>query len=143
MMATAQTSIYSKACILDSNRDWYHGELSRVRAEKALRDSDHDCFLIRECNKTLVLSLICKNQVYHMNIRYGPGWYELEYDTAMYSFIELDDLVTHYQTCTINMLNLTLGVACKKRGRPTGEPPFTLVCIQYLCTHAQLQESCV
>ena len=74
---------YTKASPVDSDKDWYHGELTRVQAEKALRKSkDSNCFLIREskvkAKRSLILCLINHGEIYHITIEYGPGWYRLE-----------------------------------------------------------------
>ena len=114
-MAVASSSDYAKGSLLGSDKDWYHGQLTRVEAEQALTASGCDCFLIREDGRTLVLSLIHHGQVHHINIKYGPGWYELESGSAQYCFTELDELVSHYSSEPISeYLNLTLGVACEK-----------------------------
>ena len=115
VMAVASSSVYAKGSLLGSDKDWYHGQLTRVEAEQALTASGCDCFLIREDGRALVLSLIHHGQVHHVNIKYGPGWYELESGSAQYSFTELDELVSHYSSEPISKhLKLTLGVACEK-----------------------------
>ena len=118
IMAVASSSIYAKGSLLGSDKDWYHGQLTRVEAEQALTASGCDCFLIREDGRALVLSLIHHGQVHHVNIKYGPGWYELESGSAQYSFTELDELVSHYSSEPISEhLKLTLGVACVAKGK--------------------------
>ena len=115
-MAVASSSDYAKGSLLGSDQDWYHGQLTRVEAEQALKASGCDCFLIRENRGALVLSLIHHGQVHHVNIKYGPGWYELESGSAQYSFTELNELVSHY-SCSEHISDdqkLTLGVACEK-----------------------------
>ena len=120
-MAVASSGVYAKGSLLGSDQDWYHGQLSRVEAEQALTASGCNCFLIRESQGALVLSLIHHGQVHHVNIKYGPGWYELEGGSAQYSFTELEELVSHYSSEHISEgLKLTLGVACQ-RNNTTGE----------------------
>ena len=112
-MAVASSGVYAKGSLLGSDQDWYHGQLTRVEAEQALTASGCDCFLIREDGRALVLSLIHHGQVHHVNIKNGPGWYELESGSAQYSFTELDELVSHYSSEPISeQLKLTLGVTC-------------------------------
>ena len=114
-MAVASSGVYAKGSPLGSDKDWYHGQLTRVEAEQALTASGCNCFLIREDGRALVLSLIHHGQVHHVNIKYGPGWYELESGSAQYSFTELDELVSHYSSEPISEhLKLTLGVSCEK-----------------------------
>ena len=117
-MAVASSSVYAKGSLLDSDKDWYHGQLTRVEAEQALTASGCDCFLIREDGRALVLSLIHHGQVHHVNIKYGPGWYELESGSAQYSFTELVELISYYSSEPISEhLKLTLGVACVATGK--------------------------
>ena len=112
------STVYDRGSLLGSDKDWYHGQLTRVEAEQALTASGCDCFLIREDGRALVLSLIHHGQVHHVNIKYGPGWYELESGSAQYSFTELDELVSHYSSEPISEhLKLTLGVACVATGK--------------------------
>ena len=112
-MAVA-TGIYTTSSPLSSDQAWYHGELSRVKAEQALTTFGYDCFLVRVTEGTLILSLIHHGHLHHVNIKYGPGWYELENDSALYSFTELEELVSHYSSNDIGELKATLGVACDK-----------------------------
>ena len=122
-MAVASSSVYAKGSLLGSDKDWYHGQLTRVEAEQALTASGCDCFLIREDGRALVLSLIHQGQVHHVNIRNGPGWYELESGSAQYSFTELDELVSHYSKQPINdHLKVTLEVAYKGCSRQRTVP---------------------
>ena len=117
-MAVASSSAYAEGSLLGSDKDWYHGQLTRVEAEQALTASGCDCFLVREDGRALVLSLIHQGQAHHVNIRNGPGWYELESGSAQYSFTELDELVSHYSKEPINdHLKVTLEVAYKGRSR--------------------------
>ena len=106
---------YSRGSLLkSSDEDWYHGELTRVEAEQALAASDCDCFLIRESEGGLVLSLTHHGKVHHVAIKYGPGWYELEGGSAQDRFAELDDLVSYYHRKPIRGdLKITLGLACE------------------------------
>ena len=113
-MAVADSSTYSKGVPLGWEKDWYHGELSRVQAEHALTVSGCDCFLVRVSQGALILSLIHHGQVHHVSIKYGPGWYELESGSAQYSFTELEELVAHYSSNDIGDLKITLGAACEK-----------------------------
>ena len=85
--------VYAKGFLFGCDDAWYHGDLTRVEAEQALGASGCDCFLIRQSRAALVLSLIHHGQVHHVNIKRGPGWYELESGlSAQYSFPELEEL---------------------------------------------------
>ena len=126
-MAVSTSSIYTKGSPVDSDKDWYHGELTRVQAEKALRESqDSNCFLIRESRvkskRSLILSLIHHGaEVYHTTIEYGPGRYRLEGEPPEKAFSKLDDLVSHYRSKALHIdPKTTLGVACKKTECVTG-----------------------
>jgi len=111
-VAMATSSSYSEGVLLGSDKDWYHGKLTGNAAEQLLVDSGQDCFLVRQDGRALTLSLIHEGKVHHMNIKYGPGWYELEGGAAkQYSFIDLDELVSHYQS---NVLSADLQVILKK-----------------------------
>ena len=104
-------SLYDKGSLSCSDKDWYRGELTRVEAEQALAASDCDCFLIRESEGGLVLSLTHHGEVNHVAIKYGPGWYGLERGSAQHRFTELDDLVSYY--CSYNNIRFTLE-SCQK-----------------------------
>ena len=108
-------NIYAKGSLPCSNQEWYHGKLTRVKAEQALAASDCDCFLIRESEGGLVLSLTHHGQVHHVAVKYGPGWYELEGGSAQHRFAELDDLVSFYHRNAITRnLKITLGLSCPR-----------------------------
>ena len=113
----ASPPVYVQGALVGSDKDWFHGELSRVQAEHALTVSACDCFLVRVSQGALILSLLHHGQVHHINIHYGPGWYELESGSAQYSFTELEELVSHYrETAISDSLNITLGEVCQKTG---------------------------
>ena len=115
-MANDSTSIYAKGFPFNCDQDWYHGELSRVEAEQVLTASKCDCFLVRVSEESaLILSLIHHGQIYHVNIKYGLGWYELESDSTQYSFPELEELVDHYSSDDIEDLKITLGEFCERK----------------------------
>ena len=111
-MTTADQSIYAQG--FSFSEDWYHGEMSRVEAENALAASGQDCFMVRASEGALILSLVHHGQLHHVNIKYGPGWYELEIGSAQYSFTEMGDLVDHYCTNNIGGLNFRIATACVK-----------------------------
>ena len=88
-MAVSTSSIYTKGSLVDSDKDWYHGELTRVLAEKPPRDPNQDpnCFFIREsrarAKRTIVMTLIYHGMPYHITIlEYGPGQYRLKSVTS-------------------------------------------------------------
>ena len=132
------SNIYTKGSLACSDKEWYHGELTRVEAEQALAASDQalaasdcDCFLIRESEGGLVLSLTHHGQVHHVAIKYGPGWYELEGGSAQDRFTELVDLVSYYLANTISeSLQATLGRNCQRKKCNTldsaGKLPITI-----------------
>ena len=100
---------------MGSDKEWYHGELTRDEAEQALKESGCDCFLIRHCQGVLILSLIHDGGFHHINVKYGPGWYELENGTAEYTFDELNELVEYYGCSPISHdLHIKLGQVCQK-----------------------------
>ena len=114
-MAVA-TSTGIKGSLLESNYGWHHGELSKVEAEQALKASMCDCFLVRVSEGALILSLIHRGQLHHLNIKkYKSGWYDLESGTAQYSFSKLEELVTHYTCNNLGNLRIKLGAVCEKR----------------------------
>ena len=108
----ADSNIYAKACFVDSNKDWYHGELTRDQAEEALRASgSNNCFLIRESGGRVFLSLIHHGEIHHFVTEYGPGWYSLEGQPSR--FTRLDEMVAYY--CSNAVIDqITLGQACTK-----------------------------
>ena len=100
---------------MGSDKEWYHGEITRDEAEQALKASGSDCFLIRHCQGVLVLSLIHDGEFHHITVNYGPGWYELENGSAQYSFTEVEDLVDYYCEYIISPKNeIMLGVSCDR-----------------------------
>ena len=110
--AVTALSTYARGYLVGSDKEWYHGELTRDEAEQALKASGCDCFLIRHCQGVLVLSLIHDGGFHHITVKHGPGWYELEHGSAQYSFTELEDLVTYYRGYPISPdLVFTLGQA--------------------------------
>ena len=111
----AEGGVYAEGSLVGSDKDWFHGELTTVEAEQALRASGYDCFLVRKCQGALVLSLIHHGELHHINIKYGPGWYALENGSSPYSFTELEDLVTYYCSYTISEnLKIRLDQVCEK-----------------------------
>ena len=109
------SSTYTSRFLVLSDKEWYHGELTRDEAEQALKASGCDCFLVRHCQGVLVLSLIHDGGFHHITINYGPGLYELENGSARYIFTELGELVTHYQSYPISPdFAFTLGQASEK-----------------------------
>ena len=61
------------------------------------------------------MSFIHHGQVYHVAIKYGPGWYELEGGSAKHRFTELDDLVSYYHVNKISeSLQVSLGQSCQR-----------------------------
>ncbi len=50
-MTESDSRIYMKGFHMDSDKEWYHRELTREQAEKKLKDNGSDCFLIRESQR--------------------------------------------------------------------------------------------
>ncbi len=73
-----EVSIYMKGLLMDSDKEWYHEELTREQAEMMLRDNDSYCFLIRESKDSLVLSLINHGETHYVKITYQLGWYSID-----------------------------------------------------------------
>ena len=117
------SNVYAKACPVDSDKDWYHGELTRDQAEETLRASGADCFLIRKSKGRLILSLIHHGEIYHAVIEHGPGWYSL---SSKKSFSDLNELVSYHLNHPIITESgeaLTLGAACRKADHNSGKAP--------------------
>ena len=112
---THLTSSYAKGSLSCSDKNWFHGELTREKAEQALAASGCDCFLIRQSQGALVLSLIQHGELHHIKIEYRPGGYELEDGSAQCRFLELEDLVSYYSAYAIGRdLNIRLTKACER-----------------------------
>ena len=60
------------------------------------------------------MSLIHDNNVKHIKIDYGPGWYQLDGEQHP-KFSELQELVNYYCSNPVSD-EVTLGAACGKRG---------------------------
>ena len=100
---------------MGSDKEWYYGELTRDEAERALKTSGRDCFLIRQSQGVFITSLTHDGEFHHITIKYGRGWYELENGSAPYSFTELEELVDYYCKYPISYdLSVTLGPVCEK-----------------------------
>ena len=112
--AVSDLGTYNKGCLVESDKVWYHGELTRDKAEQSLKASDCDSFLIRHDQGDLVLSLIHGTKIDHTKINYGPGWYQLDGEQHP-KFSELQELISHYCNNSIGA-EVTLGTACEKRG---------------------------
>ena len=111
---------YAKGSQADSDKDWYHGELTKDQAEEALRGGgSSNCFLVRESNGSLVLSLR-HHDIKHIKIERGPGWYQLEHhiQSPEKRFSDLNELVSHY--CINGIESTSLGIACKKISHHAG-----------------------
>ena len=106
------SSDYTKASPAEySDKEWYHGEMTKDKAERQLRACGNNCFLIRESKGALILSLLLNGEAHHFNIEYGPGSYRLQASSSQEKFSELTELVAH---CCSSAIKITLGVACKK-----------------------------
>ena len=120
MAVPSSSPDYAKGSI---SGDWYHGELTRVEAEQALRASGHDCFLIRE-SRGLVLSFINSGRTHHIKFAYGPGYYKLKIDSEQEKFAEIEDLVSYYRSHYISdshdSLKVKLGNVCMKQETKAG-----------------------
>ncbi len=117
LMAVAASNVYTKGLQVDSDKEWYHGELTREQAEMTLRDNGSDCFLIRESKGYLVLSLINHGETDHAKITNQLGWYSI--DSWSKKFKELNELVEYISTHNITpdtiSCEIFLGEICKKR----------------------------
>ena len=111
--------LYTKGCVSDSDKDWFHGKLTKREAEQVLAQSGGNCFLIRESKRYLVLSLSQDGETHHFGIQYGPGWYKL--NEGKEKFIELQELVGYYHDNPI-IGGKTLNVACQKAPHSPANP---------------------
>ena len=111
----ADLSAYEKGSLLSFDEDWYHGKLTRVEAEKVLTlcGRARDCFLVRESLSTgdLVLSLMFRNDFFHIKIEYGPSWYKLYGTEPIFDGVQ--ELVNSYQRSNPEV------EVCKKAGNTT------------------------
>ena len=124
-MVNSDDAVSESACTAlsypmgNESKDWFHGELTRRKAEQALTASDFDCFLIRQSQGSgdFVLSLTQQGKLAHIKIKYGPSGYELQ-GAPQLRFFGLQELVNCYSRCTdtytIDGDKFKLGIACKK-----------------------------
>ncbi len=116
-MAVAASNIYMKGLPVDSDKEWYHGELTREQAEKILRNNGSDCFIIRESKEgSLVLSLVNHGEIQHHKITNPLGWYSI--DGWSKKFKELSELVEYISThkyIPTTSCEIFVGEICKKR----------------------------
>ena len=116
--------------------DWYHGTLSRPRAEHLLAAMGCDSFLVRHSRSSstssltgqgdLVLSFTHRGTFCHIIIKYRPGDGGCRYwlhGSTHEKFGELSELVSYYQEMPISESpRITLGVPCETDGTaPPGE----------------------
>ena len=107
---------------LYSDEDWYHGEQTTEKAELALKASARSCFLVRQHQGDLILSLRHYGLISHMKIECGPEGYELEGQ----SFSELQELVSFYRRNDISdKFAASLGEPCKKMGTASFRPDLS------------------
>ena len=111
MAASTNIESYAEGSLSCSDKNWFHGELTREKAEQALAASGCDCFLIRQSQGALVLSLIQHGELHHIKIEYGPGWYKLE-GSSHQTFRELQELISHYHSNDISDKLSSLGSIC-------------------------------
>ena len=118
-MASPMSKTYENSFMLEcTDKDWYHGELTRDQAEVALRANGSNCFLIRESKGNLVLSLIHHGQLFHTVIECRSGWYSLKGKRSQGCFNNLSQLVSF--CCNIGFSAtdkspvMKLGAICKK-----------------------------
>ncbi len=107
-----------KGLQVDSDKEWYHGELTREQAEMTLRDNGSDCFLIRESKGSLVLPLINYVEAQHYKITHQLGWYS--FTGWSKKFKEMSELVEYISTHDITPITtfrhaIFAGEICKKR----------------------------
>ena len=143
-VTSASCSPYSKGSLSCSDKNWFHGELTRKEAEQCLRATGYDCFLVRQSERLLFLSLAHHGKIHHMSINYGSGWYELENSLLRQKFAEINDLVMHYSDHIINGdLRTTLGEACEKMHLQPGTYVhiFFLAQTYYFGLKSQLRKS--
>lgn len=118
--------MYTRASSESSGRDWYHGELTRPKAELALTSSPCDCFLIRESKGALVLSVINNRVIHHIKIDIEPNRYRLQglHDE---NFTDLKRLVAHYTRYPVSLNpRIFLGAACEKIGTENTTGDYSL-----------------
>ena len=115
------SNVYAEGDPVDSDKDWYHGMLTRDQAEETLRASGYNYFLIRESKGSLVLSLIHHGDIYHIVIKRGPGGYSL---SSVEHFSDLNELVSYYHNNAIiteSGVTITLGATCRKTDHNLGK----------------------
>ena len=101
--------------LVGSDKEWYHGELTRDEAEQALKASGCDCFLICHCQGDYFLSFTYRGHIYHMKIEHGLGWFKLSGESKRFN--KLQELVGHYNSHLIREdLLFVLETACEKKG---------------------------
>ena len=99
-MAEASEEVGNTDTLSLSNQDWYYGEMTGEKAEQALTASKCDCFLVRESEGALILSLIQHGQLCHFSIKHCrlDGYtLILSGSSAPPSFNTLKELVAYYK----------------------------------------------
>uniref|UniRef100_A0A8C5QQY2 SH2 domain-containing protein n=1 Tax=Leptobrachium leishanense TaxID=445787 RepID=A0A8C5QQY2_9ANUR len=111
---------------LIKNKDyppWFHGFLTRRRAEEMLQDKPAGCFLIRFCESRVgyVLSYRGGERCRHFMLdQQGDETYVIEGETSAHRHLE--DLLDHYREHPVEPYKELLTEACVKVERQTEAP---------------------
>ena len=91
--ASSHTTSSALPDSLQLEEEQYHREMSGEEAEQALKESNCDCFLIRQCQGVYFLSLMLHGTAHHCEIKSGPGWFKLKGSSGI--FRNLKELVRY------------------------------------------------
>ncbi len=94
---------------------WYHGNMTKEKAERVLSEGDHNTFLVRHSSSDLFLSSERRGMVHHHLINYTTEGYHLEEKEII--FKTLTKMITHYLSSPIDSdSDEVLGIGCNRPG---------------------------
>ena len=87
-----------------TTRNWFHGSISEEQANTALSTSNHNKFLVRQSNHSLILSNKINGWKSHSIIHHSPEGYRLEGKERVFKTVP--EMIAHYQKFPISNRNL-------------------------------------
>ncbi len=98
---------------------WYHGNMTKEKAERVMSEGDHNIFLVRHSSSDLFLSSKRRGTVHHHLIKYNTEGYHLEEKEII--FKTLPEMITHYLFSPVDSdSDEVLGMGCHRPGNVYG-----------------------
>ncbi len=98
---------------------WYHGNVTKEKAERVMSEGDHNVFLVRHSSHDLFLSSKRGGMIHHHLINYNTEGYHLEEKEMI--FKTLPEMITHYLFFPVDSdSDQVLGIGCHRPGMYMG-----------------------